>query len=367
MSGNILEANAEALVNTVNCAGAMGKGIALQFKQAYPENYHAYYRAFKCGELQIGRMFVYDRGDTAQPRYIINFPTKKHWRTKSKLDYIKAGLTALVAEVEQRHISSIAVPPLGCGNGGLNWNEVRPLIEQAFAPLSNVHTLIYEPDGAPDAIVMPIATSRPKMTPARAVLLLLLERYAEPMAHIYRLSMIEVQKLAYFAQAAGESLNIQFVKHKYGPYAEVIHKMLQRMEGHFIRGYGDRSREASIYLLPNAAAEARAVLLQYPDSLVRLERVADLIQGFETPYSMELIATVHWVAQQEISDGSPELDKVISGVHDWNERKALFPAPHIKVAWQQLREQGWFERDSSSRREDNAISIPADGRQLSLL
>jgi O-acetyl-ADP-ribose deacetylase (regulator of RNase III) len=136
--GNLLEADAEALVNTVNTVGHMGKGIALQFKQAYPENFLAYARAVKRGEVRAGRMFVVPTGFVTNPRYIINFPTKRHWRGRSRIEDIEAGLEALVGEIRRLGIRSIAVPPLGCGNGGLDWRDVEPRIKRALAELPDV-------------------------------------------------------------------------------------------------------------------------------------------------------------------------------------------------------------------------------------
>lgn len=337
--GNLLEAQAEALVNTVNCVGVMGKGIALQFKQAFPENYAFYRAACQRGEVQLGQMLVYETGHVLNPRYVINFPTKHHWKEKSRIENIESGLQALVDEVKQRGITSIAVPPLGAGSGGLAWSEVRPRIEAAFAPLTAVRVLLYAPLGAPQAETMQVATKRPNMTPGRAVILALLQRYLTPM---YRLSMLEVQKLAYFAQAVGEPLKLDFVKGPYGPYAETVNHVLQAMEGHFVRGYGDRSRSPSIRLAPEAVAEAQAFLQNLPDSRARIERVANLIEGFETPYGMELLATVHWVAHENPA-ARTDVNAVIEGVHHWSNRKrASFQPAHIQAAWGRLSEYGWI-------------------------
>src|ERR1700688_2843591 len=141
--GDLLKTPAEALVNTVNTVGIMGKGIALQFKQAFPDNYVAYEAACKREEVQIGKMFVFHR--TSNPRTIINFPTKKHWKGKSKIEDIKSGLKSLIEVVKKEEIQSIAVPPLGCGNGGLNWRDVKPLIEQAFSELPDVKVQLFHP------------------------------------------------------------------------------------------------------------------------------------------------------------------------------------------------------------------------------
>ena len=149
--GNLLEAPVEALVNAVNCVGAMGKGIALQFKQAFPANFRAYEAACSANAVFPGRMLVHDRGMLIQPRYIINFPTKRHWREKSRIDDVETGLVALVEEVRGRGIRSIAIPALGCGLGGLAWDEVRPRIEAAFNSLPDVDVHLYVPAGAPVA------------------------------------------------------------------------------------------------------------------------------------------------------------------------------------------------------------------------
>lgn len=149
VTGNLLEADAEALVNAVNTVGVMGKGIALQFKQAFPEMTREYERACQTGQVVPGEMLVYDCGAAFNPRYIVNFPTKRHWKAKSKIDDIRVGLSALVSEIQSRGIRSIAIPPLGCGLGGLEWAEVFPLIQSAMDPLNDVKVLVYAPAGSP--------------------------------------------------------------------------------------------------------------------------------------------------------------------------------------------------------------------------
>lgn len=144
-AGDLLRADTHALVNTVNCVGVMGKGIALQFKRRYPDTFTAYEKACKRGDVVIGSMFVTETGHLENPQYIINFPTKKHWRAPSQLSYIDAGLTDLVRVVRERSITSIAIPPLGVGNGGLNWQDVHPKLQQAFCELSDVRVVLYVP------------------------------------------------------------------------------------------------------------------------------------------------------------------------------------------------------------------------------
>lgn len=145
MTNNLLTENVEALVNTVNCVGIMGKGIALQFKKTFPKNFKAYAAACVQNDIEIGKMFVFETGYVVYPYYIINFPTKRHWKNKSRLEYIDLGLLALVEEIRLRNIKSIAIPPLGCGLGGLDWNDVQPKIEEALQQITNLKIIIYEP------------------------------------------------------------------------------------------------------------------------------------------------------------------------------------------------------------------------------
>jgi len=337
--GNILEAGTEALVNTVNTVGVMGKGIALQFKRAFPENFLFYQRACERGEVQPGRMVVFETGWVGPPRYVINFPTKRHWRSPSCLEDIEAGLRSLVEEIEARKIRSIAIPPLGCGLGGLDWDAVRPRIEQALATLENVEVRLYGPEGAPDPRSMPDRRKRPPLTPARAILIELLARYGELG---YSRTLLEAQKLAYFLQEAGQALNLLYVRGKYGPYAHKLDKALQRLEGHYIVGLGDAAHpRAEIELLPKAIEEARETLAAQPESRERFDRVAALIEGFETPYGLELLASVHWVARKE---DPPVLnsDQATQAIRAWTPRKAhLFQPHHVETAWKRLVEQGW--------------------------
>lgn len=314
--GNLLQADAEALVNTVNTVntvGSMGKGIALQFKQAFPGNFAAYAQAVKRGEVQPGRMLVWSAGLVTNPRYIVNFPTKRHWRGRSRIEDIEAGLTALVQEIRRLGIRSIAVPPLGCGNGGLEWSDVRPRIVAALEELRDVRVLLFAPRGAPAADQMPIRTKRPAMTPARALLVKLMEQYA---SLAYRLTLLEIQKLAYFLQEAGEPLRLRYEPGHYGPFAPNLNKVLERIEGHLIRGYGDSQKpDVEIGLLKGAVEDADALLVSHADSRRRLARVGELIDGFETPYGMELLSSVHWVAGRDPNVKSA--DDATRSVHSW--------------------------------------------------
>lgn len=338
--GNLIEADVEALVNSVNCEGYMGKGIALQFKKAFPENFKAYERACRAGEVQPGRMFVFATGSMMHPRYIINFPTKRTWRAKSRIEDIKAGLNALVEEIRHREITSIAIPPLGCGLGGLDWRDVQPLIERVLAETPEVQVSLFAPTGAPAARDMPVRTKRPSLTLARALLVRLMGQYTE-MA--YRLTLLEIQKLAYFLQESGQPLRLNYVAHFYGPYAHNLNKVLEALDGHFIEGYGDtQAPDVEISLLPGAVEEAERFLAQGAEPRARLQRVAAVIDGFETPYGMELLSSVHWVATHT-APRIGDAEQAVEVVHDWNDRKRRMLRPeHIRIAWHRLEEQGWL-------------------------
>jgi O-acetyl-ADP-ribose deacetylase (regulator of RNase III) len=343
--GNLLEADVEALVNTVNTEGVMGRGIALQFKKAYPEMFEAYRKACEAGEVHPGRMHVYERDELLNPRYIINFPTKRHWREKSRLDDIRAGLEALVKEVSSRRIRSIAVPPLGAGMGGLNWKDVYPLIAAAFERVPNVRALLFAPKGTPTPDEIVNRTERPAMTISRANVLRLLHRYR---ILGYQLTLLEVHKLMYFLQAAGEPLRLRFQKDRYGPYADNLRHVLNLFEGHFTLGFGDgkNSPETRIELLPGAVDEAEdfaaAHAADRPESETRFERVLKLIEGFESPYGIELLATTHWVATSE-SKQANDAESAVTAVHSWNDRKRrMMKTEHIRLAWQRLEEHGWL-------------------------
>lgn len=339
--GDILKANAEALVNTVNCVGIMGRGIALQFRKKFPENYEVYRQICDTGKLKVGMMMVYDLHRLMNPRFIINFPTKRHWKGKSHIEDIESGLKALIEEVRAHGIRSIAIPPLGCGLGGLDWKDVRQLIEKAFREVPDVQVLLYEPSGAPSAEEMPKEKRIPQMTSGRAALLGLMQRYLQAVMDPF-VSLLEIHKLMYFMQESGENLRLRFQKGTYGPYAENLRHVLSAIEGHFISGYGDAEDrpDKQIELKPDVVDRAESVLRDYPETSVRFDRVVDLIKGFETPYGMELLSTVHWVVTR---DDAANNDEAIAKTYSWNDRKRMFEESHIRLALDVLQRKGWLD------------------------
>lgn len=340
-TGNLIREDADALVNTVNCVGVMGRGIALQFKKAFPQNFKAYAAACQNKELQPGRMFVFDTGQLTPPRYIINFPTKRHWRGKSRMEDIKAGLEDLVLRIREHGIQSIALPPLGSGLGGLEWPEVKVEIEEALAPLEDVRVLVFEPKGAPATDKMVHSRETPKMTPGRAALIELMDRYQRGLLDPF-VSLLEVHKLMYFMQEAGEPLRLEYRQAPYGPYAENLRHVFNAIEGHMVTGYGDGgdAPDKPLELVPGAAQEASTFLREHTDTLARFDRVSDLVAGFESPFGLELLSTVHWVLKQ---DNPGSLEKVVEQTYAWGERKRQFTQRQIGMAVKVLSNRGWVE------------------------
>jgi len=346
-SGDILAADAEALVNTVNCVGIMGRGIALQFRKAFPDNFKAYEAVCKRKELHPGQMFVFQTGQLTNPQFIINFPTKRHWKGKSRLVDIESGLKALVAEIRRLGIRSIAIPPLGCGQGGLDWADVQPRIEQALAVMPDVRVLLFSPTGAPAPAASLSSRPVPNMTAARAALVGLIQRYLAGLMDPF-ISLLEVHKLLYFMQEGGESsLKLRYVKAPYGPYAENLRHLLMNVEGHLTSGYTDGidDPEKQLELVPGAIGDADQFLAGHPNTQRRFDRVADLVKGFETPFGLELLSTVHWVSTRE---GAATPDKAIAATFEWNERKRRFSPQQIALAWNVLHNKGWFSTQPSA-------------------
>lgn len=339
-TGNILSENVEALVNTVNCVGIMGRGIALQFKNAFPENFKSYAAACKRNEVKPGEMFIFETDLLTNPRYIINFPTKRHWRGKSRLEDIEAGLVALAEEIRSRNIQSIAIPPLGSGLGGLDWAEVRPRIEAALQTLSDRQIIIFEPSNV--ALDTRVNRSRnvPAMTAGRAALVGLMNRYLLGLLDPF-VTLLEVHKLMYFMQNAGEPLRLNYVKGLYGPYAENLRHVLNAIEGHFVSGYADGgdAPDKQLELVPGALKEAKAFLQDKTGTQERFERVSALVEGFESPFGLELLSTAHWVATHETAS---DLDNVVAQIYAWSDRKKQFSSRQIGLAFDVLSRKGWL-------------------------
>ena len=341
-TGDIFEEDADALVNSVNCVGVMGRGIALQFKKKFPANFRAYKKACERKEVEPGRMFVFDMGPRlSRPHYIINFPTKRHWRGKSRIEDIEAGLYSLIEEIRNRNIRSIAMPALGSDLGKLNWDDVRSKIDAALGELEGVDVIVFRPGSVPADGRPNRSANAPKMTRGRAAPVLLMRQYLLGFLDPF-VTLLELHKLMYFMQQAGEPLRLKFQQGHYGPYAENLRHVLHEMEGHLISGYkdGGDAPHKELELVPGAVEDAEAFLGKHPHTKERLNRVVDLIEGFESAFGLELLATAHWLASEHPSAADEE---IIERTYAWNPRKRQFSKRQIRLALRTLREKSWLE------------------------
>lgn len=353
-TGDLLREPVDALVNTVNCVGVMGRGIALQFRKAFPKNYEIYRAACQQGDVAPGKMLITERGELTRPRFIVNFPTKRHWRGKSRIEDIESGLVALRHEVLERGMDSIAIPPLGSGLGGLDWHQVRLLIERELSDLS-IPVTVFEPHGPPDAEVMSRTSSPPVMTQGQATLVLLVRQYLDGLLDPF-VTLLELHKLMYFMQVSGEPLNLRYRKHIYGPYADNLRHVLNRVEGHLISGYADGGDDPAkqLVLVPGAFEDASSYAARDDAMRSRLERVRHLVSGFETPFGLELLATVDWIVRE---DGRVSAEDVRNAVYGWNARKRCFTPRQIDLAHKRLEDHKWLRSLRNQCSEGNALEI----------
>lgn len=339
--GDMLAADVEALVNTVNCVGVMGRGIALQFKDMFPDNFSEYADACARNEVQPGSMFVHETHQLTNPRYIINFPTKRHWRGNSRIEDIESGLAALRKVIIERDIKSIAVPPLGSGLGGLPWPAVKSRILDALGDLEDVEITVFEPRTDSDKMKRQRNKAAPPLTPIRAALVSLIDRYLRGLMEPH-VTLLELHKLAYFLQEAGLSMKLRFQKAHYGPYAENLRHVLNDMEGYYTAGYGygGDQPEKKIEIVPGALEAAAPMVSSDEMTAHAFSRIEELVRGFETPLGLELLATTHWAIAREGARSTAEVQAVFA---NWNERKSNFTPRQIAIAMDQIQSQGWAQ------------------------
>lgn len=334
-TGDLFLDKSDALVNTVNCVGVMGKGVALEFKHRWPENYKVYKKACDAKELRPGRMLIFELTNLFgknEPKFIVNFPTKDHWRAKSKLEYISKGLDALVSDIRKYRIKSIALPPLGCGNGGLDWNIVRPMILERLSELEDVNVSIYGPligSDAPEYVETNL-----RMTTGRAIFLKAIAALEIPFGGT--LDRLSLQKIAYFLQVMGVPLRLDFSKNLYGPYSDALKKAVVALEEDYklIAGF-QTARE--VHVTPAGYAAAEDFLTTDEHSEVVIDNLAKLVDGFETPYGFELLSTVHKVATS--SDAKDDIERIISEMLTFKKNKRnIFPEDEIRLAFKRLKD-----------------------------
>lgn len=337
--GDLLSSKAQALVNTVNTVGVMGKGIALHFKEMFPNNFTVYAESCKRREMVPGKMLVVRDSNLALgERLIINFPTKVHWRQPSKYEYIEAGLRDLVRVIKEYGITSIAVPPLGCGNGGLDWALVKEMINRALSPLDGVEVTVYEPSAEVSALLAKQSrNASARLTPARAMLLYAMFCYE---AHDERCSLFVANKLSFFYQLLGEKefAKMPFVAHFYGPYSVSVGHMLGAVNGKYIHGLEQMDRKPFEALMLDY--DRKAEVGEYVHkclSQIQIEHIKHLlklIDGYESAYSLEVLASVAFVRRENPGIG---INETVNEIQNWSTRKKnLFKREHILAAYEHL-------------------------------
>ena len=337
-TGDMLSAETEALVNTVNTVGVMGKGIALQFKDQYPNNFAAYHAACKAKQVEVGKMFVFEEQPMiGDKKIIINFPTKKDWKHKSKIEYVESGLKDLAKVIEERRIKSIAMPPLGCGNGGLDWGGVKVLIEKYLSGLTDVDIIVYEPNAAVREILIKQDGNRDvKLTDARAMLMYAMYYYeslGEPV------SLFVANKLAYSYQRLGEPefRRLRFDARRYGPYSQGVSHLVHSLNGTYIRGTEQMTNKAfdPIELRYDKLSEISGYVRKMTDDKQRrIKNLIKLISGFESTLALEVLASVDYIRKEKRSISKED---TITAVQNWSERKRdLFKPEYIRIAYDRL-------------------------------
>ncbi len=340
IKGNLLNAQTQAIINTVNTVGIMGKGIALQFKERYPQNYKFYAKACKEGKVKTGKMFVFTESNLEGDKIIINFPTKEEWYRKSQYSYIEEGLKDLVTIIKEKNIHSISIPPLGCGNGGLRWDKVKFLMEKYLGNLKGVEIFIYEPNNEIKKILQQESKKKEvKLTPARAMLLYALFRYERFGEYA---TVFTANKLAYFLQQSGENLKLKFVPYTYGPYAQAVDKVLYALNGKYLKGLEQMQAEPfePLELNYDRFDEINEYVKQYlkQEQRDRLNNLFEAIEGFESTFSLEILSSVHFITKE---NPKIEIDEIVSKIKIWNKRKkALITKQYVNIAYDHLEDYG---------------------------
>lgn len=336
VKGNLLDAPTQALVNTVNTVGVMGKGIALQFKETFPDNFRHYQKVCKAGGLEPGGLLLHQEISLNGPRIIVNFATKKEWFRNSQYEWIEKGLVELVHEIQARNIKSIAIPPLGSGNGGLDWERVKPMIEEHLTPLAGVEVLIYEPNDAVKQILQQQAPAQQAtLTPARAMLLYAMFHY-EALGESPNLFV--ANKLAWFLQRMGEPLRLNFTKHIYGPYTPQVGHVLYALNGKYVAGLEQNQARPfeDLQLRYEYLPEVEKYIQQHltQEQQTRMNNLIHLMDGFQSSWSLEVLASVDYLLSQQPGQTTEDLFK---GIQAWNTRKKRMVQPYqVEVAFKRL-------------------------------
>jgi O-acetyl-ADP-ribose deacetylase (regulator of RNase III) len=339
ITGNILESNAQALVNTVNTQGVMGKGIALQFKNIFPSNFKAYKEACEKKEIAIGKVFVHkDRSLATGDKTIINFPTKDSWRKPSEYSFIEKGLDDLIHVIELHEIKSIAIPPLGAGNGGLEWEKVKQIIEKKLAHLQ-IDIFVYEPTAQIKEV---LKKERAKLTDARALLLYVL---ADLVRNGEYISEFSSEKVCYFLQkfGAGKYLNLDFQPQFYGPYSGKVRFVLNALNGSYITGYSDMNKKPfePLMLVGDGYETVKKYVENKKELLEIAQKTINFLTGFYSDFSLELLSSVDYIAT---TDNTLDKDIIMEKLEAWSDRKrSLFSNPkYINITLNHIQQNSGF-------------------------
>ncbi|WP_059369487.1 type II toxin-antitoxin system antitoxin DNA ADP-ribosyl glycohydrolase DarG [Treponema endosymbiont of Eucomonympha sp.] len=338
LEGNILESNAQALVNTVNTVGIMGKGIALQFKKAYPDNFTAYSLACKTGKVNIGKLFIKkDSSLINGEKIIINFPTKTDWRKPSEYSYIEKGLIDLVEKIKEYQIKSIALPPLGAGNGGLEWERVKKLIEQKLSVVEDINVYVYEPT---TQIKEYLKSERVKLTDARALLLYTLYDLVKNGEYVSEFSS---EKVCYFMQRFGAEkyFKLKFDPNFYGPYSGKVRYLLNVLNGSYIMGYSDMNKKPFDPLM--LVRDGYEIVSQYIENKSELkvicEQTTSFLNGFYSDFALELLSSIDYIVCKEKSFDE---ETIFQKLNEWNDRKRTMfsDKKYVKISLRQIQTIG---------------------------
>ena len=330
-TGNLLESNAEALVNTVNTVGVMGKGIALQFKNMFPDNFKLYANACKNNEVKVGELFITEEMTMfSGKKLIVNFPTKTNWRLPSEYAYIEMGLVALAKLIKDKKILSIAIPALGAGNGGLDWIKVKQLISFHLENL-DCKVYVYEPN---HKILEVLKEEKVKLTPARAMLLSVLYELVRNGEFV---SEFSAEKIAYFLQRFGakESFKLEFQANFYGPYSGKVKHVLHYLNGSYIMGYGTKDakpfEELGLVLSAEKEVNAYLALAENAEYKRIVEKTNAFLTGFYSTFALELLSTIDYII---VNKKANNLELITKELTNWSERKStMFNKPEfIEIA-----------------------------------
>ncbi len=316
ITGNILESKAQAIINTVNTDGVMGKGIALQFKKSFPNNYKAYVDACKKEKIDIGKLFIFkDSNLTIGEKIIINFPTKRSWRKPSEYSFIEKGLVDLITIIDTNKIQSIAIPPLGAGNGGLEWEKVKKIIEQKLNQL-DIDVFVYEPTSQ---IKEYLKQERVKLTDARALLLYLLYDLVKNGEYVSEFSS---EKVCYFLQRFGAKkyFKLEFEPNFYGPYSGKVRFVLNALNGSYIMGYSDMDKKPfePLTLVSDGYETVKNHIENNPELIVISQKTIKFLTGFYSDFALELFSSIDYLT---IKNKTMNKEIISKQLEDWSDRK----------------------------------------------